>query len=461
MLRGEAQMNEREIAQANLVPHYTKGGRWRSDFPIMESGTGCYVQDTEGNEYLDGLAGLFCTNLGHGRYDLASAAMKQMEQLGFFPNWGFASPPTIEAASLIAERAPEGLDEVFFVSTGSEAVESAIKFARNYHVARGEESRYKVFARDWAYHGTTLGALSVTGIPKFRKQFLPLLWDGVHHVPNTLDGAGAPGTPVAEWPCVTELERRIIEEGPETVALVIAEPVQNGRGAVVPPEGYWDELRRICDQYGILLCADEVINAFGRLGDWFGSSRLGIDPDMITFAKGVTSAYQPLGGVVIRGTLVQETWDSELGMFNHGSTFGGHPVACAVAAATIKALEDERVIDNVLANESYFQEHLDTVVEKHDMVKEWRGMGYFYAVELMESRERGTELNDDDRAELQGGVLAEFVQESGLLIRPDDRGATMFVLSPPLIADRDVLDDLFARLDQILTATEQWMETRH
>ena len=165
--------------------------------------------------------------------------------------------------------------------------------------------------------------------------------------------------------------------------------------------------------------------------------------------------------MVIRGTLVQETWDSELGMFNHGSTFGGHPVACAVAAATIKALEDERVIENVLANESYFQEHLDAVVEKHDMVKEWRGMGYFYAVELMESRERGTELSDDDRAVLQGGKLAEFVQESGLLIRPDDRGATMFVLSPPLIADRDVLDDLFARLDQILTATEQWMETRH
>lgn len=179
---------------------------------------------------------------------------------------------------------------------------------------------------------------------------------------------------------------------------------------------------------------------------------------MITFAKGVTSAYQPLGGVVIRTSLVEETWDSELGMFNHGSTFGGHPVACAVAAATIRAIEDEGVIENVLANEGYFQEHLDAMTEKFDMVKEWRGMGYFYAVELMESREAGTELSDDDRAALQGGKLAEFVQESGLLIRPDDRGATMLVLSPPLIASREVLDDMFERLDQILSAAGEWME---
>ena len=270
---------DRDRAQANLLPHYTKGGAWKNaDLPIIRSGQGCYVEDTDGNRYLDGLAGLFCTNIGHGRKDLAAVAMKQMEELAFFPNWGFATPPAIEAASMIASLAPEGLDEVFFVSSGSEAVESAVKFARNYHVSRGEESRYKVIARDWAYHGTTLGALSVTGIPKFRKQFLPMLWDGVRHVPNTLDGAGADGAPVNDWPCVREIERVILEEGPETVALIIAEPIQNGRGAVVPPEGYWQELRAICDTYGILLCADEVICAFGRMGHWFASSRLGIEP---------------------------------------------------------------------------------------------------------------------------------------------------------------------------------------
>ena len=364
---------DRALAQKHLLPHYTKGAAWNAqNLPIMVAGEGCYVEDDQGTRYLDGLAGLFCTNIGHGRADLAAVAAKQMEKLAFYPNWGFASPPTIEAASMIAEVAPSDLSEVFFVSTGSEAVESAVKFARNYHVARGEESRYKVIARDWAYHGTTLGALSVTGIPKFRKQFLPLLWEGVRHVPHTHDPSVPEGTPAAELPCVTALEQMIIDEGPESVALVIAEPVQNGRGAVVPPDGYWQELRRICDKYGILLCADEVINAFGRLGHWTGSERFGAEPDMITFAKGVTSAYQPLGGVIIRRQLVEETWESELGMYNHGSTFGGHPVACAVAVANMKALRDEHVLDNVLANEGYFQAGLTDLANRYDMIKQWR-----------------------------------------------------------------------------------------
>ncbi|MGI9604882.1 MAG: aminotransferase class III-fold pyridoxal phosphate-dependent enzyme [Acidimicrobiales bacterium] len=448
----------REQAQAHLMPHYTKGAAWnRDDLPIISSGQGCYVEDTEGNRYLDGLAGLFCTNIGHGRADLASVAMKQMEKLAFFPNWGFASPPTIEAATMIAEFAPGDLSEVFFVNSGSEAVESAVKFARNYHVARGEETRYKVIARDWAYHGTTLGSLSVTGIPKFREQFKPLLWDGVRHVPHTHDPSIPADTPVAELPCVTQLEQMIIDEGPESVALVIAEPVQNGRGAVVPPDGYWQELRRICDTYGILLCADEVISAFGRLGHWFASERFGAEPDMITFAKGVTSAYQPLGGVVISRRLVEETWNTELGMYNHGSTFGGHPVACAVAVANMRALRDEKILENVTEHEAYFQAGLDALQQRFDVIGEWRGCGYFYALELVESRERGVELNDEDRAALQGGVLNGFVQESKLLIRPDDRGATMLVLSPPLIADRPVIDDIMERMSQILEATEGWL----
>jgi adenosylmethionine-8-amino-7-oxononanoate aminotransferase len=449
---------DRKLAQAHLMPHYTKGAAWTNEnLPIITSGQGCYVQDTEGNTYLDGLAGLFCTNIGHGRSDLASAAMKQMEQLAFYPNWGTASPPTIEAAAMIADLAPGDLSEVFFVNSGSEAVESAIKFARNYHVSRGDDSRYKVIARDWAYHGTTLGALSVTGIPKLREQFLPMLWDGVRHVPHTLDHSVPAGTPAAELPCVKALEQMIIDEGPETVALVIAEPVQNGRGAVVPPKDYWQELRRICDEYGILLCADEVITAFGRLGHWFASERFGIEPDMITFAKGVTSAYLPLGGVIIRRPLVEETWASELAMFNHGSTFGGHPVACAVAVANMTALRDEGVMQNVRDNEAYFQNHLDALVERYDIVKEWRGCGYFYAVEFMDSRAAGTELSDEDRAALEGGVLGGIVRESKLLIRPDDRGATMLVLSPPLVADRDVIEDIMTRMDQILCATTSWL----
>ena len=324
----------RAQAQAHLLPHFTTGAAWRDEnLLVMERGEGCYVHDTEGTEYLDGLAGLFCVNLGHGRTDLGAAAVKQMDTLAYYPTWGFANEPATRAATMIAEEAPGDLDEVFFVSSGSEAVESALKFARNYHLSQGDDQRYKVIAREWAYHGTTLGALTVTGIPKFREPFLPMMWDGVRHVRNTLGDTVPHGTSARELESVKAVEETILAEGPGTVAAVFAEPVQNGRGALVPPAGYWQELRRICDKYGVLLVADEVINGFGRLGELFGSIRFDVVPDMITFAKGVTSAYQPLGGVVIRKPLVEAIWDSPMGSYVHGSTFGGHPVATAVARA--------------------------------------------------------------------------------------------------------------------------------
>ena len=275
-----------------------------------------------------------------------------MGRLAFATNWGNAHPPSIEAAAMIADVAPGDLSEVFFVSSGSEAVESAIKFARNYHLSRGDEGRYKVISRNWAYHGTTLGALAVTGIPKFRDPFLPNLWDGVRHVPNTRQCTSPAGTPADELSCVRAIEETILAEGPETVAMVIAEPIQNGGGALVPSDGYWQELRRICDRHGVLLVADEVICSFGRFGHWFASERMGVVPDMITFAKGVTSAYQPLGGVAIRGQLVQAVHDSPMGSYVHGSTFGGHPVATAVAVANMTAMRDEGVMEHVLVNEA-------------------------------------------------------------------------------------------------------------
>jgi len=444
--------NLRGKAQANLLPHFTKGQAWQSDqLGVIERGEGCYVYDTDGTEYLDGLAGLFCTNLGHGRKDLAQAAQAQMEKLGFYPTWGWANPPAAEAASMIAERAPGDLSEVFFVNSGSEAVESVLKFARTYHLSRGETDRYKVISREWSYHGTTLGGLAVTGVPKFRAPFEPMLWDGVRHVRNTL------GDTPEELASARAVEEMILAEGPETVALVIAEPVQNGRGGLVPPEGYWAELRRICDKYGVLLAADEVIAGFGRFGHWFTSERFGVVPDLITFAKGVTSAYQPLGGMIARRELVESVWESPMGAYLHGSTFGGHPVATAVAVANMRAMENEHVFANVLSNEAAFRARLEGLMSNYDCVKEVRGLGYFYALELMTSREDGVEFSDQQRAALEGGVLARFVREAGLLIRPDDRGATMLTLSPPLIADAAVLDDIAGRLDQVLTSTSDWL----
>ena len=452
---------DRERARHHLLPHFTRGDAWRrDDLVVIDRGEGCYVWDADGNRYLDALAGLFCTNLGHGRSDLTAAASKQMDKLAFYPNWGMAHPSAIQAASMVAAAAPGDLDRVFFVSSGSEAVESALKFARCYHLANGEERRHKVVARRWAYHGTTLGALALTGIPNFRDPFLPMLADNVLRVPNTLECTAAAGPPARELDCVQAIEEAIVAAGPDTVAMVIAEPVQNGRGALVPPEGYWQELRRICDAYGVLLCADEVINSFGRLGHWFGSERFGAQPDMITFAKGVTSAYQPLGGLVVRGPLVDRLWDSPLAMYVHGSTFGGHPVATAVAVANMTAMRDEDVFGRVLANEARLGDGLRALMESHPCVKDVRGTGYFYSVELMRDRAEGVGLNDAEVAELlPGGVLDRLVRSARVLVRPDGRGAVMLAVSPPLVADENVIDDLLGRLDQVLDRLGGWLKT--
>ena len=451
----------RERAQRHLIPHFTRGDAWRADdLVVIEHGEGCYVWDADGNEYLDALAGLFCTNLGHGRTDLTAAATKQMDKLAFYPNWGFAHPAAVEAASLIAAVAPGDLDRVFFVNSGSEAVESALKFARCHHLANGDEQRHKVIARHWAYHGTTLGALSLTGIPNLRDPYLPMLTGGVRHVSNTLGCHLEPGQSARELPCVAAVEETIVAEGPESVAMLIAEPVQNGRGALVPPAGYWQELRRICDAYGVLLCADEVINSFGRLGHWFGSERFGARPDMITFAKGVTSAYQPLGGLVVRGPLLERVWDSPAGMFLHGSTFGGHPVATAVAVANLTALRDEGVLANVLANQDHLGDRLRTLMEAHRCVKDVRGAGYFFALELMRDRDSGADLSDTQIAELlPGGVLDRLVRQARVLVRPDGRGAVMLSIAPPLIADTAIIDDLLNRVDQVLNHLDGWLRT--
>ena len=295
----------RDAARRHLIPHFTKAEAWQSpQLPVYVRGDGAYLWDDAGRQVLDGLSGLFCVQIGHGRADLGAVAAKQMETLAFTTNWGVVSPPSIEAAALIADLAPGDLEHVFFVSSGSEAVESAAKLARNYHVARGDEGRYKVISREWAYHGTTLGALSITAVPRLRAPFLPMLWDGVRNVPNTLArGFGARAQ---------RSRRRSSRRVPTRSSIVIAEPVQNGRGALVPPDGYWPELRRICDKYGVLLCADEVINGFGRLGAWFGSELFGVVPDLLTFAKGVTSAYAPLGGVIATNKVVDEIAASPL-----------------------------------------------------------------------------------------------------------------------------------------------------
>ena len=440
----------REAARAHLVPHFTRASAWQSpDLPVIVRGEGCYVYDDQGRRFLDGLSGLFCVNIGHGRSDIAAAAAKQMETLAYATNWSAAHPASIEAASLIAGLAPGDLDAVFFVSSGSEAVESAIKFARQYHRTQGQPGRTKIISREMSYHGTTMGALSVTGLPSYREPFEPLL-PGVFHVPNTLGATVPPGGSARDLACVEAIEEVIEREGADTIAAIFAEPVQNGRGALVPPEGYWAELRAICDRHGILLVADEVINSFGRLGRWFGVEREGVVPDLVTFAKGSTSGYAPLGGLIARRPLVDRLFEAPDGMFSHGATWGGHPVSTTVAIANIHALADEHVLDNVRANAPRLAAGLNELVGRHRVLKEVRGTGYFYALELMADSETGRELTHDQSTSLLRSVLPAAMRKVNLLTRPDDRGATMLVLAPPLIADAAVVDELLGQVDAVL-----------
>ncbi|MEB4614759.1 aminotransferase class III-fold pyridoxal phosphate-dependent enzyme [Leucobacter sp. M11] len=445
----------RENAQRHLFPHFTPGRVWNDErLPILVRGRGAFLYDERGDEYLDGLSGLFCVNIGHGRDDIAEAAVTQMRELAYWTNWGSAHPAAIEAASLIAELAPGDLETTFFVNSGSEAVESAVKFARQYHRSRGEGQRTKIIAREMAYHGTTLGALAVTGIPAYKAPFGPLM-PGVFHVPNTLGEAVPEGGTAADLPSIRAIRELLEREGGDTFAALFAEPVQNSRGSLVPPPGYWQELRSICDEHGILLVADEVITGFGRLGEWFGSTAQGVVPDLLTFAKGSTSGYAPLGGVIIREPLARALWDSpEGGTFAHGATWGGHPVATAVAAANLRALRDEDVPGNVRALAPDYRAGLDAIRAEHPSIREVRGTGFFHTIEFTGNRDTGRELTPEESADILTRVIPEAMRGTRLITRPDNRGATMLVLAPPLVSDTAVLGRLLDSVDLVCGAVD-------
>lgn len=448
----------RAQARQHLLPHFTRRSTWQdADLPVIVRGEGAYVFDDTGHRYLDGLSGLFCVNMGYGRSDIVAAAAAQMQQLAYWTNWSAAHPSAVEAATLISELGPAGLGTTFFVSSGSEAVESALKFSRQYHLSQGEGRRVKFIARDMAYHGTTMGALSVTGIERIKDPFGPLL-PGVRHFPNTHNDSVGAGESAAQLPSLQALLQIIEEEGADTIAAIIAEPVQNAGGALVPPEGYWQELRSICNRIGCLLIADEVITAFGRVGEWFGSTRFGADPDIITFAKGVTSGYAPFGGVLIRDSLVRSLMDSPIaGMFSHGTTWGGHPVSSAVTVANLTAMRDEGILHHVRDEEPRLQQGLNEIRENHACVKDWRGTGFFYVVEFTGDRHIGRELTALEVASITREVLPAAMKRVNLLTRADDRGGAMLVLCPPLVADGAVLDELLHSVEAVVSAVEHYL----
>ncbi|MFZ6004660.1 MAG: aspartate aminotransferase family protein [Actinomycetota bacterium] len=437
-------------AADHLWLHFSRlSGESGADLTVIERGEGAYVWDSEGKRYLDGLAGLFVVQAGHGRQEMAEAAGSQAGKLGYFPLWTYAHPTAIELASRLAAMAPGDLNRAFFTTGGSEAVESAWKLARQYFVAIGQPERCKVIARDTAYHGTTLGALSVTGLGAIKEPFLPLLNGQSRHVPNTLQAQRAnPDDPLAG---ADAIEAMIIAEGPETVAAVYLEPVQNAGGCLVAPPGYFQRVREICDRHGVLLVSDEVICAFGRLGGWFGSSLLGYVPDMITFAKGVTSGYAPLGGVMISDRLA-EPFLEQGSSFLHGITFAGHPVSCAVALANLDVMEREDLPGRVRSLEGDFRGRLDELTDL-PIVAEVRGMGYFYGIELTRN---GGDFSDEECEWLIRGFLSKRLLELGLICRADDRGDPVIQLSPSLVAGPDEFDTIASTLRDVLV--EAWKE---
>jgi adenosylmethionine-8-amino-7-oxononanoate aminotransferase len=443
-------------AKRHMWLHFTRMSTFKdSDMPLIVRGSGQYVFDEHGKRYLDGLSGLFVSQIGHGRREVAEAAARQGSELAYFPLWSYGHPRAIELAERLAGMAPGDLNRVFFTTSGSEAVESAWKLAKQYFKMTGKPGRYKVISRNIAYHGTSMGALAITGLPGLKEPFEPLPAGGVR-VPNTNfyrapDFVAHDVTVFGQW-AADEIERAILREGPETVAAVFLEPLQNSGGCFPPPPGYFQRVREICDRYGVLLVSDEVICAFGRLGYYFGSQRYGYQPDIITFAKGVTSGYAPLGGMLVRDALM-EPFSKGDASFVHGVTFAGHPVSCAVALANLDVFEKEDLLGNVRANEASFRATLEKLNDL-PIVGDVRGDGYFYGIEMVKDKATRETFSDDESERLLRGFLSHALFEAGLVCRADDRGDPVIQLAPPLTCTQEHFDEMEQILRTVLT--EAW-----
>jgi adenosylmethionine-8-amino-7-oxononanoate aminotransferase len=438
-----------QAAREHLLLHFSRNGS-PDPLLVLERGEGPYVFDTQGNRYLDGLSSLFCAQLGYSYgEEMATVAAAQLQQLSFSTVWGAAHPAAIELAETLSDLMPGDLDHVFFTSGGSESVESAWKLVRHYHVANGEPQRTKAIARDIAYHGVTLGALSFTGVQKMKEPFGPPAIP-VTHV-STTNSFRAPDAGDEEAFCrrlLDELEQTIQAEGPDTVAMIIMEPVQNAGGCLVPPAGYWKGVREIADRHGILLVSDEVICGFGRLGEWLGVQRYGVVPDIATTAKGLTSAYAPMGAVMVSDKVAAPLFEAGRTLL-HGITFAGHPLCAAIALRNIEIFQRDGILENVRTQEEYLAARLEEL-RALPIVGDVRGAGFFWAIELVKDDEN-TRLDADERERILRGFLPGRLLEAGLIARPDDRGDAVLHVAPPLIGGRQLIDELAGKVGEVLT----------
>jgi len=442
-------------ARDHLWMHFTRHSSYTSaDIPTIVRGDGAHIYDSHGRRYLDALSGLFVVQVGHGRSELAEAAAKQASELAFFPLWSYAHPTAIELAERVANYAPGDLNRVFFTTGGGEAVESAWKLAKQFFKLTGKPTKHKVISRAIAYHGTPQGALSITGLADMKAPFEPLV-PSTFRVPNTniyrASAHGEDPEAFGRW-AADRIDEAIEFEGPDTVAAVFVEPVQNSGGCFPPPPGYFQRVREICDKHDVLLVSDEVICAFGRLGHMFASERYDYQPDIVTVAKGLTSGYSPLGAMVVTDRLF-EPFRTGHEMFAHGFTFGGHPVSAAVAMANLDIFEREQLNQHVLDTEGAFRSTLERL---HDLpiVGDVRGDGYFYGIEIVKDKTTKETFDEDESERLLRGFLSKALFDAGLYCRADDRGDPVIQLAPPLICDQSHFDEI----EQILRAvlTEAW-----
>jgi adenosylmethionine-8-amino-7-oxononanoate aminotransferase len=435
-------------AQEHLLLHFSKPAL--DDLLVLERGEGPYVFDTEGRRYIDALSSLFCAQIGYSYgEEMADAAARQLTTLAFNTNWATAHPAAIELAEKLASVAPEGLERVFFTSGGSEAVEAAWKLVREHFLAIGQPQRTKAIARDIAYHGVTLGALSFTGVERFKAPFGRAPID-VTHVSHT-NAFRAPDGDDPERFCarlLEEIDAAIQAAGPDEVALIIAEPVQNAGGCLTPPPGYWAGLRALADRYGALLMADEVICGCGRLGEWIASAREGVTPDLVSLAKGLTSAYAPMGAVVAHERVVAPLLDTGA-VYRHGITFGGHPLSAAIALKNFEIFERDGILENVRELTPYLGAAMNRLREL-PIVGDVRGDGFFWAVEMVKDA-AATRFDQAERDRLLRGFLPRRLREAGLIARADDRGDSVLQIAPPLISNRALLDEIVAGLREVLT----------
>ncbi|MEI2779223.1 MAG: aspartate aminotransferase family protein [Tetrasphaera sp.] len=449
-----------EAARDHLWMHFTRhsvfedhaDGGLGHTVPIITRGEGYRIWDDRGNEYIDGLAGLFVTNVGHGRTEIADAMAAQARELAFFPLWSYAHPRAIELAERLAHNAPGDLNRVFFTTGGGEAVETAWKLAKQYFKLTGKPTKHKVISRTIAYHGTPQGALSLTGITPARIPFEPLV-PGAFKVPNT-NFYRAPEhlredeKAFGRW-AADRIEEAILMEGPDSVAAVFLEPVQNSGGCFPPPPGYFERVREICDEYDVLLVSDEVICAFGRIGSMFACTDFGYVPDIITSAKGVTSGYAPLGLMIAHDRLF-EPFTEGTTFFPHGYTWGGHPVSCAAAMANLDIFDREGLNDHVKENAPKFRAALERLLDL-PIVGDVRGAGYFYGIELVKDKATRETFDDGEAERLLRGFLSKALFDAGLYCRADDRGDPVVQLAPPLIIGPAEFDEVENRLRGVLT----------